>query len=130
MWDKTYDTYDGCSRILEQQGIAQKTSRWEQESWAYHGDDGKSFFGENQGRGREYGPTFTTNDIVGYGVNFSTGCAFFTRNGVLLGGLGELNAAMVFCHHPNVKLYSSVAAFMFDIDGIVKEERVAVLQCY
>ena len=53
-----------------------RTSRWEQESWAYHRDDGKSFFGENQGRGRDYGPNFTTNNIIGYGVNFSTGCAF------------------------------------------------------
>ncbi|KAN0067439.1 hypothetical protein V8E54_014529 [Elaphomyces granulatus] len=70
--------FDGCSWILEQQGIAQKTSRWEQESWAYHGDDGKSFFGENQGRGRDYGPTFAMNDIVGYGVNFSASCAFFS----------------------------------------------------
>lgn len=58
---------------------------WEQESWAYHGDDGKSFFGESQGQGRQYGPTFGANDTVGCGVNFSTGCAFFTKNGVFLG---------------------------------------------
>lgn len=58
---------------------------WETESWAYHGDDGKSFFGENQGQGRPYGPTFGVNDTVGCGVNFSTGCAFFTKNGVFLG---------------------------------------------
>jgi hypothetical protein len=58
---------------------------WEQESWAYHGDDGKSFFGENQGQGRPYGPTFGANDTVGCGVNFATGCAFFTKNGVFLG---------------------------------------------
>jgi Ran-binding protein 9/10 len=60
---------------------------WEQESWAYHGDDGKSFFGEHQGQGRDYGPKFTTNDIIGCGVNFSKGCAFFTKNGVDLGKL-------------------------------------------
>ncbi len=58
---------------------------WEHESWAYHGDDGKSFLGENQGQGRQYGPTFGVNDTVGCGVNFSTGCAFFTKNGVFLG---------------------------------------------
>jgi hypothetical protein len=58
---------------------------WEQESWAYHGDDGKSFFGESQGQGRQYGPTFGVNDTVGCGVNFSSGCAFFTKNGVFLG---------------------------------------------
>ena len=58
---------------------------WEQESWAYHGDDGKSFFGEGQGQGRPYGPMFGANDTVGCGVNFSTGRAFFTKNGIFLG---------------------------------------------
>ncbi|OKP13273.1 Ran-binding protein 10 [Penicillium subrubescens] len=37
---------------------------WEQESWAYHGDDGKSFFGESQGQGRPYGPTFGVGDTA------------------------------------------------------------------
>lgn len=60
---------------------------WEQESWAYHGDDGKAFFGEAQGQGKAYGPTFTLNDVVGCGVNFSAGTAFFTKNGIFLGGL-------------------------------------------
>ena len=68
---------------------------WETESWAYHGDDGKSFFGESQGQGRPYGPTFGVNDTVGCGVNFSTGSAFFTKNGVFLGT------------HPVSWLYSS-----------------------
>ncbi|EEQ33175.1 SPRY domain containing protein [Microsporum canis CBS 113480] len=42
---------------------------WEQESWAYHGDDGKTFFGDNQGQGRPYGPTFTVNDTIGMMAN-------------------------------------------------------------
>lgn len=56
---------------------------WESDSWAYHGDDGKSFYGESTGR--NYGPTFGAHDIIGCGVNFTTGCAFFTKNGVDLG---------------------------------------------
>ncbi|KAF7585521.1 Ran-binding protein 9 [Aspergillus hancockii] len=107
---------------------------WEQESWAYHGDDGKSFFGESQGQGRQYGPTFGVNDTVGCGVNFSTGCAFFTKNGVFLGD--------AFRELRNVKVYPSVGMkkqppvhlaanfgqypFMFDIDGMVKKEKFAI----
>ncbi|KAF9886410.1 hypothetical protein FE257_011442 [Aspergillus nanangensis] len=107
---------------------------WEQESWAYHGDDGKSFFGESQGQGRQYGPTFGANDTVGCGVNFSTGCAFFTKNGVFLGN--------AFRDLRNVKLYPSVGMkkqppvhlaanfgqqpFMFDIDGLVKKEKSSI----
>ncbi|KAL4784520.1 hypothetical protein BJX76DRAFT_347759 [Aspergillus varians] len=107
---------------------------WEQESWAYHGDDGKSFFGENQGQGRQYGPTFGVNDTVGCGVNFSTGCAFFTKNGVFLGN--------AFKELRNLKVYPSVGVkknppvhlsanfgqqpFMYDIDGMVKKEKAAI----
>lgn len=58
---------------------------WDSESWAYHGDDGKAFVGEGQGQGRPFGPTFALNDTVGCGVNFSTGSAFFTKNGILIG---------------------------------------------
>ncbi|KAJ5096306.1 SPla/RYanodine receptor SPRY [Penicillium alfredii] len=107
---------------------------WEQESWAYHGDDGKSFFGESQGQGRPYGPTFGVGDTVGCGVNFSTGSAFFTKNGVFLGN--------AFHELRNVKLYPSVGMkkqppvhlkanfgqepFVFDIDGMVRHERASV----
>lgn len=107
---------------------------WEQESWAYHGDDGKSFFGDSQGQGRAYGPTFGINDTVGCGVNFATGCAFFTKNGVFLGN--------AFRDLRDTKLYPSVGMkkqpgahlsanfgqrpFIFDIDGMVKREKLAV----
>lgn len=58
---------------------------WEAESWAYHGDDGRTFFGDNQSQGKSYAQPFTVNDTIGCGVNFATGCAFFTKNGVFLG---------------------------------------------
>ncbi|KAL4869676.1 hypothetical protein BDV12DRAFT_185003 [Aspergillus spectabilis] len=107
---------------------------WEQESWAYHGDDGKAFFGESQGQGRQYGPTFGVADTVGCGVNFTTGCAFFTKNGVFLGN--------AFRELRNYKVYPSVGMkkqppvhlsanfgqqpFMFDIDGMVKREKATI----
>lgn len=56
---------------------------WEAESWAYHGDDGYSFACSANGKG--YGPKFVSQDIIGCGVNFRTGHAFFTKNGVFLG---------------------------------------------
>lgn len=65
--------FSGAKASLE------KFPGWEPESWAYHGDDGKSFC--CQSTGKPYGPTFTTGDIIGCGVNFMTGCAFFTKNG-------------------------------------------------
>jgi hypothetical protein len=56
---------------------------WEEDSWGYHGDDGHSFC--CQGTGREYGPTFTTDDTIGCAINFSSGECFYTKNGVHLG---------------------------------------------
>lgn len=105
---------------------------WETESWAYHGDDGKIFCGESTGK--NYGPTFTVNDIVGCGINFRTGCAFFTKNGVDLGiAFRELKNVRPF---PSVgmKKHSGAWAsanfgqrpFVFDIDGMMTREQKAV----
>ncbi|GAO46818.1 SPRY-domain-containing protein [Saitoella complicata NRRL Y-17804] len=56
---------------------------WESDSWGYHGDDGHSFC--CQGTGKQYGPKFTTGDIVGCAINFRTLTGFYTKNGVDLG---------------------------------------------
>jgi hypothetical protein len=56
---------------------------WEPESYAYHGDDGQIF--NNNTQGKPFGQKFGTLDVVGCGINFRTGQAFFTRNGVMLG---------------------------------------------
>lgn len=65
--------FSGANASLE------KLPGWEPDSWAYHGDDGRSFCCQLQGK--PYGPTFSSGDVVGCGVNFMTGCAFFTKNG-------------------------------------------------
>lgn len=70
---------------------------WESNSWGYHGDDGRAFC--SRGTGEAYGPTFTTGDTVGCGVDWTGGegkgkgkgegaRGFFTKNGQFLGECG------------------------------------------
>lgn len=67
---------------------------WEPDSWGYHSDDGHCYAGQNGGKA--YGPPFTASDVIGCGINFRTGCAFFTKNGHILGtgflSLGKLQS--------------------------------------
>ena len=70
----------------------EKLPGWEPDSWAYHGDDGKSFCCHSQGK--NYGPTFSSGDVIGCGINFMTGCGFFTKNGVFLGELRYVSSLM------------------------------------
>ena len=56
---------------------------WDPESWAYHGDDGKTYC--CQIAGKQFGPTFSSEDTIGCGVNFMDNTAFFTKNGNFLG---------------------------------------------
>lgn len=54
---------------------------WRPNSYGYHGDDGRLFEDKITGRGKPYGPKFTTNDIVGCGYNVTNSSCFFTKNG-------------------------------------------------
>lgn len=56
---------------------------WHATSYAYHGDDGRTFF--STGTGCPWGPRFTQGDTVGIGINYDTGEVFFTKNGQFLG---------------------------------------------
>ncbi|TNY17288.1 competence/damage-inducible protein CinA [Rhodotorula diobovata] len=42
---------------------------WEDKSYGYHADDGRAFC--SQGNGEEFGPTFTTMDTVGCGIDWT-----------------------------------------------------------
>ena len=107
---------------------------WEQESYAYHGDDGNMFFGENQGK--KYGPIFGKDDTIGCGINFANNTAFFTKNG------HELGVAFRDLRNPRpfpaigMKKYSGThimvnfgqRPFIFDIDGMCRREKLGIEQ--
>ena len=42
---------------------------WNRNTYGYHGDDGHIFDEGTHGRGRHYGPRFTTNDVIGNKLN-------------------------------------------------------------
>ncbi|XP_002521831.2 ran-binding protein M homolog [Ricinus communis] len=58
---------------------------WEANSCGYHGDDGHLYRG--QGKGEPFGPTFTSKDTVGAGINYSSQEFFFTKNGSVVGAV-------------------------------------------
>ncbi|KAI4205879.1 MAG: hypothetical protein LQ350_000064 [Teloschistes chrysophthalmus] len=112
----------------------EKLPGWEPDSWGWHGDDGNTFGGQTLGK--KYGPTFTTGDVVGCGINFMTGCAFFTKNGNHQGtAFRELKDIVVY---PSVGMRRSNAQvtvnfgqrpFVYDIDDLIRydqRERAAI----
>ena len=79
---KGRDGYMGVG--LSAQGVnMNRLPGWDKQSYGYHGDDGHSFC--SSGTGQAYGPTFTTNDVIGCGLNLSDGSCFYTKNGIHLG---------------------------------------------
>ncbi len=100
---------------------------WEPNSYGYHGDDGKLYHG--QGKGHVFGPTFTTGDTVGAGINYASQEIFFTKNGKMVGAtFKDVKTALyptIGLHSPNEKVEVNFGQrqFVYDVEALVQEER-------
>ncbi|KAK7595097.1 hypothetical protein V9T40_001530 [Parthenolecanium corni] len=126
---KGRDGYMGIG--LSAQGVnMNRLPGWDKHSYGYHGDDGHSFC--SSGTGQPYGPTFTTGDVIGCGVNLIDNTAFYTKNGHNLGiAFTDLPSNL----YPTVGLQTpgeivdanfGQSPFVFDIEDMMKELRARV----
>ena len=121
---KGRDGYMGIG-LFKSDVLLNRLSGWDKNSYGYHGDDGHSFC--CSGTGQNYGPTFTTGDIIGCCLNLIENTCFYTKNGYNLGiAFRDLPSDL----YPTVGLQTpmeSVEAnfgqypFEFDIHNYVKE---------
>ncbi|KAE8749592.1 hypothetical protein FOCC_FOCC003580 [Frankliniella occidentalis] len=123
---KGRDGYMGIG--LSGQGVnMNRLPGWDKHSYGYHGDDGHSFC--SSGSGQPYGPTFTTGDVIGCGVNLIDNTCFYTKNGHNLGiAFTDLPPNL----YPTVGLQTpgevvdanfGQLPFVFDIEDMMKELR-------
>lgn len=123
---KGRDGYMGIG--LSAQGVnMNRLPGWDKMSYGYHGDDGHSFC--SSGTGQPYGPTFTTGDVIGCGVNLIDNTCFYTKNGHHLGtAFTDLPPNL----YPTVGLQTpgevidanfGQEPFVFDIEDVMDELR-------
>ncbi|KAF5732798.1 ran-binding protein 10-like [Tripterygium wilfordii] len=101
---------------------------WEANSCGYHGDDGHLYRG--QGKGDDFGPTFTTNDTVGGGINYASQEIFFTKNGTIVGTVykdikGPLFPTVaVHSQNEEIEVNFGQRPFAFDLKEYEAQERM------
>lgn len=101
---------------------------WEPGTIGYHADDGNLYRGA--GTGSSFGPSYTTNDVVGCGINFVEKSFFFTKNGILIGEIGNLKDkfhlpffASVGCRTVGEVLSINFEGpFQYDIESFIKKK--------
>ncbi|KAI8576371.1 hypothetical protein K450DRAFT_192816 [Umbelopsis ramanniana AG] len=106
-----------------------KLPGWEVSSYGLHANDGNCYNGVP--KGKSYGPTFSTGDVVGCGINFSSKNAFFTKNGVYMGtAFSNVNPAVplypcVGLRTPgeHIRANFGFKTFQFDIVQYMNEEK-------
>lgn len=58
---------------------------WKSNSFGYHGDDGNKYWSEKGCcKNDRFGPSFSTGDVIGCGINNVTRSLFFTKNGYVI----------------------------------------------
>ncbi|TYJ35865.1 hypothetical protein E1A91_A05G267600v1 [Gossypium mustelinum] len=103
---------------------------WEVNSCGYHGDDGLLYRG--QGKGDAFGPTYTTGDTVGGGINYASQEFFFTKNGAIVGTVSkekEMKGRLfptIAVHSQNEEVHVNFGQkkFAFDVKEYEAQERL------
>ena len=130
---KGRDGYIGVGLAASTVNVA-RLPGWDKHSYGYHGDDGQIF--SSSGSGCVYGPTFTTNDVIGCAYNLVDNTCFYTKNGFSLG--------IAFKDIPNLDFFPTVGLqtsseeleanfgmepFVYDIEGDIQAVREKVTSC-
>ncbi|GAB5590488.1 hypothetical protein Unana1_05388 [Umbelopsis nana] len=125
---KGRDGYIGIG-FCDADSTMDKLPGWDADSYGFHAYDGRCYHAST--KGAAYGPTFSTGDVIGCGINFNSKTAFFTKNGVYLGVAFnniKVDAPLYPCvglrtpgEHIRVNFGSK--AFQFDIVQYMNEER-------
>ncbi|CAN6584389.1 unnamed protein product [Malus baccata var. baccata] len=101
---------------------------WEANSCGYHGDDGLLYRGH--GKGEAFGPTYTSGDIVGGGINYDSQEFFFTKNGAVVGTVPKDIKGPLFptiaVHSQNEEVHVNFGQqpFAFDLKEFEAQERM------
>ncbi|ORY68750.1 SPRY domain-containing protein [Pseudomassariella vexata] len=119
-----------CVGFMQKDVSLARQPGWEADSYGYHGDDGQIFHGQSVGK--HYGPPFSTGDTIGCGINFKTGVAFFTKNGVNLGTAFRDVKGKVYPviglkrTGEHIRVNFGHTPFVYDIDGMMKQEQAKI----
>ncbi|KAL6297330.1 hypothetical protein ACE6H2_005472 [Prunus campanulata] len=93
---------------------------WEANSCGYHGDDGLLYRGH--GKGEAFGPTYTSGDRVGGGINYASQEFFFTKNGAVVGTVPKDMKGPLF---PTIAVHSQNEEYVeFEAQERMKQQRL------
>ena len=109
-----------------------KMPGWEEDSFAYHGDDGL-LFRQTGNAGAQYGPKYGTDDVIGCCWDQVDNTVFFTKNGKNLGpAFNNLSGSL----YPTIGMQSTKGRiranfgrnrFLFDIEAHAHQQRQKIL---